>query len=135
MINAYINSRLVIWSEWELKREEGALGYPTECPYTRLVQRSGGAGFKPDFDSDAYEISLILIKIKNINPEIYRVLHLFYGVEFSNGQVKAVSMTRDAIAKDIKCHRDTVYNYIDKGHKLIMDFLHENDVIAHLRKK
>lgn len=133
MINTYINNRLVVWSEWELKREAGALGYPTECPYTRLMQRSGGAGYQPNFDGDAYEIAGILVKIKKSEPNIYRVLHLFYGIEFINGHAKAISLTRDMIAKDLQCHRDTVYNYIDKGHRLIMDALHENDVIAHLR--
>lgn len=133
MIHTYVNSRLVMWSEWVLKREAGSLGYPRECPYTRLMQRSGGAGFKPDLDSDAMEIDKILTDLKKSDPKIFRVTHLFYGIEFKSGKVVPMSMTKEMIAKDLGIHRDTVYNHLDKAHRLILDGLHERDPIAHIR--
>jgi hypothetical protein len=97
------------------------------------MQRSGGAGFQPDLDLDAMEIDKIITELKKSDPKIFRVTHLFYGVEFKSGKAVTVSMTKEMIAKDLSCHRDTVYNYLDKAHRLILEALHTNDAIAHLR--
>lgn len=129
----YVNSRCVLWSEWELKREASALGFPRECPYTRLVARAGGSGYQPDIDGDAMEVATALSKIKLHHPKIYRAIHLFYGIEFKNGHAVAVMLTKEMIAKDLECHRDTVYSYLDRGHVMLLDTFHENDVIAHRR--
>lgn len=129
----YVNSRLVLWSEWELKREAGAIGYPRECPYTRLMARSGGAGYQPDVDSDAMEIAAILSGFKQHHAKIYRALHLFYGIEFKQGRAYVVRLTKEQIAHDLGCCRDTFYAWLDRGHVMILDALHENDAIAHRR--
>lgn len=129
----YVNSRLVLWSEWVLKREASALGYPRECPYTRLMARAGGAGYKPDIDGDAMEVDKALVKMKPHHPKIYRALHLFYGIDFKNGKAIPVMLTKEMIAKDLECHRDTVYSFLDRGHVMLLDAFHENDVIAHRR--
>lgn len=133
MIIPYVNSRLVLWAEWVLKREDGATGFPRECPYTRLVARAGGSGYQPDVDGDAMEVDKALSIIKQNHPIVYRALHLFYGVEFKSGKAVSVMMTKDMVAKDIGCHRDTVYSYLDRGHRMLLDAFHENDVIAHRR--
>lgn len=132
MIN-YVNTRMVLWSEWVLKREDGATGYPRECPYTRLVARGGGSGFVMDVDGDAMEVDKALSELKKHHPKIYRTLHLFYGVDFKGGKAVSVILTKEMIAKDIDCHRDTIYSYLDRGHVLLLDAFHENDVIAHRR--
>lgn len=132
-MHTYINTRLVLWSEWILKRDVGAAGYPKECPYTRLVMRSGGAGYQPDFDDDAHEIDNILVTFKREDKDLFRIVHLFYGVDFKSGKAVCVNVSAPLIAKEVGCHRDTVYAKLDKAHRLILDALHENDVIAHLR--
>jgi len=133
MIIQYVNSRMVLWSEWALKREDGSIGFPSECPYTRLVARSGGSGYKPDVDGDAMEVDKALSAIKKDLPKIYRCLHLFYGIDFRSGHPVPVMLTKEMIAKDLQCHRDTVYSYLERGSRLLLDAFHENDVIAHRR--
>ena len=133
MIIPYVNSRLVLWAEWVLKREDGATGFPRECPYTRLVARGGGAGFVMDVDGEAMEVDKALLDIKKHYPDTYKALHLFYGVDFKNGKAVSVMMTKDMVAKTIGCHRDTVYSHLDRGHRMLLEAFHENDVIADRR--
>lgn len=135
MLNTYVTKRMVQWSDWALKREDGSLGYPKQCSYTRLAASGGGSGYIPDLDSDAMEVDKILISIKKQDAKIFRVLHMFYGIEFKNGHaVPTATSTAALLAVEFGCHRDTVYSLLEKGHRLIMDGFHENDVLAHIRK-
>lgn len=134
MLHKYVNERMIDWSYWILKRDGGAQGYPKECPYTRLVARGGVRGFVPDLDSNSVEVDKILCNIKKLNKEVYRVMHLFYGVDFKSGKAVCVHSSAVTIAQDLQCHRDTVYAHLERGHRLMLDGFHENDVIAHVRK-
>jgi hypothetical protein len=135
MLNTYINKRMVMWATWVLKRESGSLGYPTQCPYTRLAASGSSAGYVPGLDSDAMEVDKILTKIKKQDEKVFRVLHMFYGVAFEKGHaVPTMTSTAALLAAEYGCHRDTLYAWLEKGHRLLMDGFHENDVIAHVRK-
>ncbi|HAJ71372.1 MAG TPA: hypothetical protein DCO68_04780, partial [Methylophilaceae bacterium] len=76
-MNKHVNDRMVIWSEWVIRKDDGNLGYPKECPYTRRIARSGGMGYQPNFNDDSIEIDRCLAKIKKDHPIIFRALHLF----------------------------------------------------------
>lgn len=135
MLNTYVNKRMVQWADWALKREGGALGYPKQCSYTRLAASGGTAGYIPDLDSDAMEVDGILANIKLADAKVYRVLHMFYGVDFEKGHaVPTMTSTAALLAKEFGCHRDTLYAWLEKGHRLLMDGFHENDVLAHIRR-
>jgi hypothetical protein len=129
----YVNSRLVMWAEWVLKGQDSGLGYPKECPYTRLMARSGGGGYQPNFDSDSREVDEVLAKLKQEQPALYRTTHLFYGIDFKSGKAFSINLTSQQIAKTLECHRDTVYSNLDRAHRLILDGFLENDAIAHVR--
>lgn len=129
----YVNNRLVMWSEWVARRDDAGLGFPKECSYTRLMQRSGGAGYQPEFASEALEIDRAMTALKKRDPQMFRAVHLFYGIEFKQGKALTVRMTKEQIAKDLGRHRDTVYDWIDRAHRVILDALHEVDPIAHMR--
>jgi hypothetical protein len=132
MIN-YINSRLVSWSWYELKSADNGLGFPSECPYTRLMARSGGAGYHSDTNDNDQELGEIMAKLKRSEPLLFRATHLFYGVEYKNGKAISTMVTKEQIAKELKISRDTLYTWLHKSHVFILDALHEHDVIAHLR--
>lgn len=135
MLNTYVTRRMVQWADWILKREGGALGYPKQCSYTRLAASGGSAGYVPDLDSDAMEVDGILVKIKEQDPKVYTVLTMFYGVEIQKGHAKSTNTnTAQLLAQHFGCHRDTLYAWLEKGHRLLMDGFHENDVLAHVRK-
>lgn len=135
MLNTYVNRRMVEWASWVLKRESGALGYPRQCSYTKLAASGGGAGYVPDLDSDAMEVDGIMLQIKKQDEKVFRVLHMFYGVEFVKGHaVPTATSSAQLLAKEFGCHRDTLYTWLEKGHRLLMDGFHENDVLAHIRK-
>ena len=135
MLNTYVNRRMVQWTDWLLKREGGALGYPKQCSYTRLAASGGTSGYIPDLDSDAMEVDGIMLKIKEQDEKIFRVMHMFYGVEFVGGHaVRTGISTAQLLAKEFGCHRDTLYAWLEKGHRMMMDGFHDNDVLAHIRK-
>lgn len=134
MLNNYVNKRMVDWANWSLKREDGSLGFPKQCSYTKLAASGGGSGYVPDLDSDAMEVDRIMAKLKSSHPNIYRTLHMFYGIDFKNGKaIPTNTSSAQLLAFEFKCHRDTVYNYLDQGHRLMLDGFHENDVLAHIR--
>lgn len=134
-MNIYISRRMTEWSDWLLKREEGALGFPKQCSYTRLAASGGSAGFTPGTDSDAMEVDAIMAQIKLANPKIYRVLHMFFGVDFKDGRpVPTAINTAQLLAVEYGCHRDTLYTWLDQGERMLLDGFHENDVLAHIRK-
>jgi hypothetical protein len=135
MLNTYVTKRMVQWADWSLKRDAGALGYPKQAPYTRLAANGGTSGYIPDLDSDAMEVDKIMSKIKIDDSKTYRVLHMFYGIDFEKGHaVPTLKSTAALLAAEYGCHRDTLYAWLEKGHRLLMDGFHENDVIAHIRK-
>lgn len=130
----YVKSRMLMWSEWVLKREAGALGYARECPYTRLMQRSGGAGYQPDIDGDAMEVDAALCQFKKSHPQVFRAMHLYYGIEFSGSKAISITMTRAMIAADLKIHPDTLSERLNAGHRMLMDTFLENDTVGYMRK-
>ncbi len=122
----YVNTRLMLWSEWALRRDSGALGFPRQCAYTRLVQRSGGAGFAPDFDSDAYQTDNALLQIKKRDKDLFNITCLFYGVRIQKGKCKIYSGNAVSIAQEFGLSRDTIYARLDKSHRIILDFYLDN---------
>ena len=72
-----IEQRLGRWAQWVLTRESGGLGYPRECPYTRLMAR-GGSGFIPGLDAEAMQIETAVCELKKENAELHQVIHVRY---------------------------------------------------------
>lgn len=106
----YIKARLNQWAEWSLQRSSGGLGYPRECPYTRMQARSGGGFVSPDIDVDAMEIESAVSEL----PEPFRTtVRVFY----------VAPGTVEQKAADLRCHRDTVHSRIQRAHIIILGWL------------
>lgn len=107
----HINDRLNVWALWVQRRVSAGLGYPHECAYTRLQGRSGYRGFiSPDDCEQAWEIEQA---VQALPEELRRVVHVFY---LRLG-------TCEAKARDLGCHRVTLYIRLDRAHVAIMDWL------------
>lgn len=110
----YINSRLVMWAEWVRRKDDGGIGFPRECSYTRLQGRSGG-GFVPNVDADCWEIECAVTALKTASPRLHQVVDLFY----------CRTMTGEQMAKRCQCSRDTLYARLHQAHVEIMNWLQD----------
>lgn len=107
----YIKRRLVQWAEWSLQRDSGGLGFPRECPYTRMQARSGTGGFfSPDIDVDAMEIEEA---VRDLPDHLRLTIRVFY----------VAPGTIEQKARDLGCCRQRVYGRIERAHAMILGWL------------
>lgn len=109
---SYINSRLVQWAEWVKRKDDGGLGFPRECSYTRLQGR-GSNGFRPNVDNEAWEIEQAVTALQVESPHLHQVVQLFY----------LRSMTAQQMADKCGCSRDTLYTRLHHAHVEIMNWM------------
>ena len=110
----YINARMIEWAAWSKRGDDGGLGYPRKSSYCDLVPiRSEGSG-PVVHDASAMEIERIMSQIKGDSPDMWKVADWFY---------LAGSMTVERIARELGCHRDTVYTRLNALHIMVMDKL------------
>lgn len=107
----YIKTRMQQWAEWAAMRESGAVGYPRECSYTRMQARSGSSGYhSPEIDMEAMEIEDAVREL----PDYLRCTVREYYVKPGTIEQKA---------KELRCHRDTIYTRISQAHIMISCWL------------
>jgi hypothetical protein len=110
--NTYINNRLNQWALWSAQRLSGGLGFPSECSYTRLTARSSNGFRSPNFDEDAWLIEQAVLALPDYLRETVIAVYIKTG-------------TTEQKAKDLRCHRDTIYARLDLAHSKIMDWLND----------
>jgi DNA-directed RNA polymerase specialized sigma24 family protein len=91
---------------------QGGLGYPRECSYTRLIERSGNGFHSPNFDEDAWLVEKAIQSLPDSLKDTVQVFYLRVG-------------TIEQMAKELHCHRVTIYARIDVAHSKIMDWLND----------
>jgi len=101
-VDRYLHDRLVQWAEWSLQREGGALGYPSEAPYTRMQARSGGGYYSPNVDMDAMEIEAAVGALPDYLRVAVRVYYIGPG-------------TMEQKAQQLGCGRQHVYRLVERA--------------------
>lgn len=118
----YINKRMIEWSTWCSRSQDGGIGYPSSSNYCNLVQVHGSATAGPVTDAAAaLEIEKIITGIRQSSPPQYDVAFWFY---------RAGNMTVKRIAGELRCSEVTVYNRLHALHVAVMDALNEIDIAA-----
>jgi hypothetical protein len=118
----YINKRMIEWSTWCKRRDDGGMGYPSKSNYCSLVQIHGVSGAGPITEAAAaLEVEGIVIAIRKRSPAQYDVAFWFY---------LAGSMTVKRIAQELACSEVTVYNRLHALHLAVMDGLHDLEIDA-----
>lgn len=69
-----LDRRLNNWAEWNLRREDSGIGFPRECSYTRLQISTGGGGYIPIIESDAWLIEHAVISLGQACPILHQVI-------------------------------------------------------------
>jgi len=108
----YINQRCNEWVAWIRRRDDGGLGYPKECCYTRLQGRGPPNGYLPSVDDAAWEIDRA---VRALEPQLHKAMIVFY---LNRG-------TGDQKARDCHCHRDTFYERVHRAHQRIDAWLQD----------
>lgn len=111
MIIGYVGARCNQWAEWYLRREALGMGYPRECPYTRLQAR-GGQGYNQTFDEAAWEIHQA---INGLDPVLKLAVYAFY---IRKGTIEQRS-------RDCGCSFKTLYRRVEEAHLRIMEWLND----------
>jgi hypothetical protein len=118
----YINKRLIDWSTWCKRRDDGGLGYPSKSNYCALVQIHCGAGAGPITETAAQEeIETIIVRIRAKAPQQFEVAQWFY---------LAGNLTAGRIASELRCSERTMYNRLHALHMAVMDGLHDMEIEA-----
>ena len=118
----YINKRLIDWSIWCKRRDDGGLGYPSKSNYCSLVQIHGGAAAGPITETAAQEeIETIICVIRKAKPAQFDVAYWFY---------LAGNLTGKRIADELKCAERTAYTRLHALHLAVMDALQDAEIAA-----
>ena len=111
MVDEYIKGRMQQWAEWLLQRESGGLGFPSECSYTRMQQRSDSSGsISPNIDVDAMQIEKAVGELPDYLRQTAREFYVAPG-------------TIEQKAKALRCHKDTIYSRLEKIHSFVSNWL------------
>lgn len=118
----YINKRMIDWATWSKRREDGGLGYTGVASYCNIVSIHGaqhsGDGVQ---DEAAMEVEHIVQALKRERPQQYDVAYWVY---------QAGSLTMDRVAKELHCHRDTVYTRLHALHLHVMNAMFDITIAA-----
>jgi DNA-directed RNA polymerase specialized sigma24 family protein len=113
----YINQRLDQWGLWCRTGRERA-GYPKRAAFMRLVPATGG-GDVVICDDEAMQINRA---VQSLDSELREVVDLYY--------IKMRSCPAGTIARSLRCHRDTLYARLHRAHLLVMDAIHDEELLT-----
>lgn len=107
----YINTRCAQWAAWRRRKDDNGLGFPRECPYTRLQAR-GGSGYNHVTDEAAWEIECAVRSLDDQLKKVIEVIYLGKGT------------SRDK-ARDCRCAESTMFERVHRAHLRIMEWLND----------
>lgn len=113
----YINGQLNQWGLWCRSGRE-RLGYPARSAFMRLVP-SDGRSAADICDDDAMQINRA---VQSLPGDLRKIVDLFY--------IKMRSCPAQVIAKAVGIHRDTFYVRMHKAHVLVMDAIHDEELLT-----
>lgn len=113
----FIHDKLMIWAAWQSKRSSGALGYPRECNYTKLVHvRSDGVTLTPDMNHDAEKMEACIVALRATEPKYAKAIELRYMFQ---------TMSDVQISKQLGCSDKTVKAWIGIAMQRLLGYLND----------
>ncbi|TXG78918.1 hypothetical protein E6Q11_00065 [Candidatus Dojkabacteria bacterium] len=116
---AYIDGLLLKWAAWTKVRRDGGLGFPSVAAGFKLGIHSGNRGDIIGIDEQSLEIEMIVARMRQEKAELFKVVDWFY---------LAGDMTKERIAKELGCSRDTVYVRLHSVHRFVMEAMQDNEI-------
>jgi hypothetical protein len=116
----FVHEKLMVWAAWASKKSVGALGYPKECNYTKLVHaRSEGVAFTPEMNTEAEEMEACIVALSVTDPHLAQVIRLRYMYQ---------TMSNVQIGKQVGCSDKTACAWIGIAQQKLLGFM--NDLAA-----
>ena len=113
----YINHRLICWSEWAIRRDDGGLGFPRQSHYTKAFI-SHSRGNIEEINEAAMEIETSVLALRKARSDLAAVVMEFYR-KTGSAEYKA---------RALHICRDTLYARLHQAHIWIMGWLQDKDV-------
>ncbi len=111
----WVNEKMIIWGDWVRRRDDGGLGYSKDSSLCLMGASGGISGSVVLAESDALRVESIMMEVKTVRPELYKVGREWY---LTNAPAATV-------ASRIGCHRDTVYSRLDSLHVFVANRITE----------
>jgi DNA-directed RNA polymerase specialized sigma24 family protein len=109
VLNTYVMSRLCLWAEWRLRRDDGGLGYPRHSAFAK----SPGAGFwSPEMDSAACEMDQCVCALE-------RDLHQAVMEEYTR------TGTQEQKAKRCGCTAKTFCARLERAYRELLGLMND----------
>jgi hypothetical protein len=113
----YINDKLNQWGLWCLSGRD-RVGYPKRAAFMRLVPASSVRSVTI-CDEEAMQLNRA---VQRLDRDLRLLVDLFY--------IRMRSCDGGSIARVLKCHRDTVYTRLHRAHLLVMDAIHDDELLT-----
>ena len=113
----YINTRLVSWAAWAIKRADNGGGYPRQSHYTKLVH-SHCIGNIDEINEAAMEIERGVLELRAARADLYAATMEFYR---KTGSVEYK-------ARMLGICRDTLYSRVHGAHVWLMNWMQDQEV-------
>ncbi|PIP02756.1 MAG: hypothetical protein COX55_03565 [Zetaproteobacteria bacterium CG23_combo_of_CG06-09_8_20_14_all_54_7] len=112
MTNEDIHQRMLKWAEWVLRSDGGGLGFPCECSYTRMQQRSDCGFTAPEVDIESAETEKA---VQSLEQYLRHAVQAHY----------CMGGTRESQARQLGCSTTTVERRVERAHGQIARYLEE----------
>lgn len=113
----YINEKLNQWGLWCISGR-AKVGYPKRAAFMCLVP-SAGLGTLTICDDEAMQINRA---VQRLDRDLRLLVDLFY--------IRMRSCDGELVARVLKCHRDTLYARLHRAHLLVMDAIHDEELLT-----
>lgn len=112
----YVDHQLNRWAAWLVTGNQ-RLGYPTRAAF---VGAMGGGSGVPALPDD--QAMIVNRAVAALPPLQHQVVELVYR--------KMRSCPAEAIARELHCTRETVYNRLHRAHVLVMESMQDEAIAA-----
>ena len=120
----YMNSRLCLWAEWAIRRDDGGIGFPRQSQYTKAVI-SHNRGNIEEINESAMEMESGVLALRSALPILFDAVMEFYR---KTGSVAFK-------ASHLHIGVATLYNRIHQAHAWLMNWLQDQAEVEREQQK
>lgn len=116
MNHSYIIQRLNEWSVDKIRREDSGMGWPRKLPgYDGMPIGQGGGIYSPNISEDCFEVDKCVCALRVVDAMLYDTVMLTYIFRATTVEQKCKRLGFNS--------KQTYYNYLDRVHRMVQDFL------------
>lgn len=115
MNHSYVIERLNAWGLDYIRREDSGLGWPKQSPFANgMPIGEGSMVYSPNISDECFEVDKCVCALRTVDELLYEAVMLTYVFR---------SVLLEQKLKRLCCCKRTYYNYLDRSHRLVQDYL------------